>query len=375
MKVILTGGGSGGHFYPALAIAEEFRKNDPDVELLYLGHEGYIESREAPAHNIPFKSVPSRGLEMPYGFIRNAGEVAITGFSMAAGIVKARSIIKRFRPDIAVGTGGFVSFPVIMAAQSLGIKTYLHEQNAAPGRGNRRLARKARKIMIGFPGTEDSLGYPEKTVYTGNPVRSDFANLDKSLSRQSLGIPDESFVVFSVGGSLGAETINKIALEYAGRIKDDENKYLISGTGSLYYEDCVGQAKNEGIELGNRIRMEGYIQNMKDCIAASDLVICRAGAVSIAELLVAGRPSIIIPYSGSVGDHQYYNAKSVQDAGGAVMYREEDADPIVVCNRIEELSRDLNGLKEMGKACAAISPKDARRNIYSEIITDYEKDQ
>ena len=374
MRVLFTGGGSGGHFFPAIAIAEEFKKRLPDAELLYVGNKKAIESREAPAHGIDFKAVPSRYLDFGYGgFFDNVHELFASSTQMAAGLIKSNSVVKKFKPDIAIGTGGFVSFPVILAAEHQGVKCYIHEQNAAPGRGNRVMAKKARKIFTGFPGTEDSLGYPEKTLYVGNPVREEFFHLDKSESRKNLGIPENDFVVFSVGGSLGAEAINNVALEFARRINKKEGSTLICGTGRPYLEQYKEIAAREGIEVGGNIRMEGFISNIKDCIGAADMVICRAGAMSISELLVVGRPSIIIPYPGSVGDHQYHNGKTVQDAGGAVMYEQKDADPVVVCDKIEEIAGTPGKLEEMGKACKKIAPSSVSAKIYEEIMADYEK--
>ena len=374
MRVILTGGGTGGHFFPSLSIAEELKKRCPDVELLYLGHDGYIESKVAPKKGIKFIHIPSRWMENYYGgIIHRASEVLLSGTNMAAGLLKARRVVKKFNPDFVIGTGGFVSLPVVLAAEGLGIRCYLHEQNAAPGRGNRMMAKKARKIFAGFPGTEESLGYPEKTAYAGNPVRDEFKNIDKSASRKALGIPEDDFVVFSVGGSLGSETINDIAIEYAKRIMTREHHTLISGLGSMYYEEYIKKATEAGITVGDKIRLSGFIDDMKNCIGAADIVICRAGAMSIAELLVAGRPSIIIPYPGSVGDHQYYNAKSVFDAGAGLFYEEKDMTSSLVCDDIDELEKDRERLNKMGEACLAIAPFEAASIICDEILADYEK--
>ena len=374
MRVIFTGGGTGGHLFPALAIAEEFIKNNPEAEFLYLGNGRTIEAKEVPARGIPFKAVPSRWLQLGYkGLLWDISEVFQSSTSMLAGLIKARSIIKKFKPDIAIGSGGFVSFPVILAAENLGVKCYIHEQNATPGRGNRIMAKKARKIFTGFPGTDDSLGYPEKTIYVGNPVREEFFNLDKKESRKTLGIPEDDFVVFTVGGSTGAEILNEIALEYAKRINKKEGTTLICGTGNNLFDIYKEKALEAGIELGGNIRLEGFISNIKDCIAAADLVVCRAGAMTIAELLVAGKPSIIVPYPGSVGEHQYYNAKTIQDAGGAIMYEQKDADPIVVCNTIEELEKDRERIRRMGEACLGMAPESVASKIYREIMADYEK--
>ena len=376
MKILFTGGGTGGHLFPALAIAEEFIRNKPDAEILYIGNGDTIEAREVPARGIAFKAVPSRWLQLGYegrGFFWNMSEIFKASKNMGAGLIKSRKIIKEFKPDIAIGSGGFVSFPVILAAESLGVKCYIHEQNATPGRGNRIMAKKARKIFTGFPGTEDSLGYPEKTIYTGNPVRDEFRYLDKAECRTRLGIPEDDFVLFTVGGSTGAEILNEIALEYARRINKKSGFTLICGTGKNLFDEYREKAIAAGIELGGNIRFESFISNIKDCIGAADLVICRAGAMTLAELLVAGKPSIIIPYPGSVGEHQYYNAKTVQDAGGAVLYEQKDADPEAICDKIEELRLTEGKLDEMGKSSLKIAPVSVASRIYDEIMADYEK--
>lgn len=373
MKIVFTGGGSGGHFYPALAIAEEFQKRNPDAELLYIGHAGYVESREAPAHGIEFKSVPSRWLELYGNIFNKASEVIKASFGMLGGIIKSGVILRKFNPDVVIGTGGFVAFPVIKAAEFMGMSCYLHEQNAAPGRGNLSLAKKAKRIFTGFPNTEKTLGFPEKTVYTGNPVRSDFSDLSKEESRKRLGIGEDEFVLLTVGGSLGSETINSVAHEYAKRINGKKGYTLICGTGSPYFDDFSKRLAEEGIS-GENIRVHSYIDNMKDCISAVDMVVCRAGAMSIAELLVAGRPSIIIPYPNSVGEHQYHNAKSVQDAGGGVFYEEKDMNPKVICDKVEELAGNPDILAEMGNNCRKIAPINASETIYKEIMADYERD-
>lgn len=374
MRIVFTGGGTGGHFFPALSIAEEFKKRYPDAELLYLGHDGYIESKVAPAHGIEFKHIPSRWMENYTGSIfYRISEVASSSVNMAAGLLKARRVINKFKPDFVVGTGGFVSLPVVFAAEGLGIKCYLHEQNAAPGRGNKMMAKKARKIFVGFPGTEDSLGYPEKTIYVGNPVRDEFHHIDKKESRKKLGIPEDDFVVFTVGGSLGSETLNDIALEYAKRINGKGGHTLICSTGSPLYEIYKDKAEQAGITLDSKIRFEGFIENMKDSIGGADIVCCRAGAMTIAEIFAAGVPAIIIPYPGSVGDHQYHNARTAFEAGAALFYEEKDMNSAFVCDRIEELEKDRERLEKMRKACVEASPENTVSIICDEIIADYEK--
>ena len=367
MRCIFSGGGTGGHLYPALAIAEKIVKEEPDSSILFIGSKKGIEADVVPKMGYDFKVIPTQGLQQGDSFMHRISLSAGAGISNIVGIAKAAAIIRKFKPDAVIGTGGFVSFPVTFAAQNLKYPTYIHEQNAVPGRANKVLAKEAKKIFIGFKGSEEAFGYPEKTVFTGNPVRSDFNKLNKDESREKLGIPKDDFVVFSFGGSLGAATINKIAMGYMRCISNKSNRTLLVGTGRRFYDEFVDKCSHKGIPAGENVRIEGYIDNMKDYVAAADLLICRAGALSLAELMMAGKPSIIVPISNSVGNHQYYNAKAVADAGGAFLVEESQMDIEDICEKIEYLASDSTLLDNMGHIAREMAPVDATDIIYREI--------
>ena len=392
MRVIFGCGGTGGHLYPALAIAEKIKKEEPDSEILFMGSKGGLESEVVPREGYAFKSIPTKGMQARDTTMQKAVLSAQVGMSNLVGLTKAMNTIRKFKPDAIIGTGGYVCFPILLAGEILKIPCYIHEQNAVPGRANKALAKQARKLFVGFKGTEDIFGYPEKTIFTGNPVRSEFSNLNQKESRERLGISEEDFVVFAFGGSLGARTINEIAIEYMDRSRAYKSRTILFGTGRRFFDEYVDRCRDMGIGIENinpddkdgagirgsnsdmnasdtekRIRISGYINNMKDYISAADLMICRAGALSLAELMVAGKPAIIVPIPNSVGNHQFHNAKSVADGGGAFLVEESNMDIDDICEKIEYLSANKSALKKMGEACRLMASVDAADRIYEEI--------
>lgn len=367
MKCIFGCGGTGGHLYPALAIAEKIMKEEPDSEILFLGSKNRIEAEIVPKMGYKFKSIPTHPMEQGDSLLKKVSLGANAGLSNIAGIAKALGIIKRFKPDAVIGTGGFVCFPVVFAGQLAKVPCYIHEQNAVPGRANKVLAKGCKKLFVGFRGTEDAFGYPEKTIFTGNPVRSDFDGMSKDESRERLEIPKDDFVVFSIGGSLGSATINEIAMGYLDHIKNKDKRTLVMGTGTRFYDECIDRCKAAGLPTEGKVRILGYVDNMKDYVSAADLLICRAGALSLAELMVAGRPAIIVPIPGSVGNHQYYNAKTIADAGGAFLAEEKDLDMEDLYEKIEYLASSPLALEKMGQISRSMATNTAADVIYNEI--------
>ena len=369
MKVLLTGGGTGGHIYPALAVAEKIRQREPEAELLFVGTESGIEMRLVPEHGYRIETVPARAIEVDGGIAGRVKGGMKAALGMRSGIKAARRILKAFRPDAVVGTGGYVSFPVMMAAKSLKIPCLIHEQNAYPGRSNLILSRFANRIMLGFREAGPIFHAEEKTVFTGNPIRAMFLGVSREEAREALKIGMDDYVVFSFGGSMGSEEINSVASAYMKRIAGQEGKVLLFGAGSEYVEEIKAQARAAGIAEDGNIRILPYILDMQYYIAASDLVVCRAGALSIAETCVLGKPAIYIPLSWSVNDHQRLNAESVAERGGAMVVDERGMDPEEVADAIEVLGWDRERLEQMSAASLACSVPDAADRIY-EVIKD-----
>ena len=370
MRVIVTGGGTGGHIYPALAIADKIKEREPDTDILYVGSAYGLEGDIVPETGYTFKALPVKGRVQFSNPIKrrlyDCYAIGTTGLSVA----KALRIINGFKPDAVIGTGGYVSLPIMTAAEMCGIPAYIHEQNAFPGAANRFLEKKAKKIFMGFQDADRVFKDRDKLVYTGNPVRSVFYYGDRDEARRELGIPKDDFTVFAFGGSQGALTINRVAMEYLRRINGKKGCTLVFGTGKYYFDDIMKELNRESISLSDNIIMKPYIKKMEKVIAASDLVISRSGALSLAEITVSGRPSILIPSPIATDNHQYCNAMSVADMGGAIVIEDRDVQYDRVADLIEELSEDRQRLLQMEEGAKKAAPPDAAQMIYEYIRTD-----
>ena len=365
MRVIMTGGGTGGHIYPAVAIADTIRAHDPEAEILYLGSKGGLEVDIVPKAGYEIRFVPAMWIDRS-----NVMRIAETIHSNLTGIRTARKIMKEFRPDVVIGTGGYVCFPVIYAGHRYGARCYIHEQNAFPGVANKSLERFVRKVFLGFGEASEYFREPEKHVVVGNPVRASFAEADREKARERLEIPKEDFVVFSFGGSQGAERINDVVFELMKQVNGEKGVTLIFGTGSRYYDEVMEKAVRENAEPAGNVRVRSYIDDMPDHLAAADIVISRAGALSVAETCVCGRGSILIPSPNVTGNHQYFNAKSVADRGGAILIEEKDLTKDLLLREVVALKNDPERVREMGRIASDCVPHDAAERICSAIMED-----
>lgn len=362
MRVIVTGGGSGGHIYPAIAIADKIKEKEPESEILYIGNDIGLEKDIVPQTGYPMELVSAKWLDR-----RNILKIFDTGFSTMRGIRQAYKIMKKFRPDAVIGTGGFVCVPVMYAGHKYGAKCYLHEQNAFPGVANKTLEKFADKVFLGFPEASHYFHQPEKHIVVGNPVRRRFYDIDKIAAREKLGISQNDFTVFSFGGSQGAEKINEVAFELMEAVNGHDGVSFIFGTGSQYYDEVLEKAKSRGIEIRDNIRVKSYINDMESYLGAADLIISRAGALSVAETTVCGKASILIPSPNVTGNHQFFNAKSVADRGGAVLIEEKDLNPEGLLAEVMRLKNNPEILEKMSRASKACAPLSATELIYSEI--------
>ncbi len=368
MRVIVTGGGTGGHIYPALAIADKFREIDPSTEVLYVGNAVGIEKEIVPNSGYDFKMVTARWFDKI-----SPMEAVKTGLAVSKGISQSKKIIKEFKPDIIVGTGGFVCFPMLLAGKLMKCPTYIHEQNAYPGLANRTLEKTVNKIFLGFDDAREFFKMPQKLVYAGNPVRKNFFTTTKKEAREKLGIAQDDFVVFTFGGSIGSMKINEIAFELLDVFNGHEKTKMIIGTGKWYYEEAMELLAKKGIEAKDNIRIKGYIDNMDLHLLACDLVICRSGALSVAETTVAGKAAIFVPFPEAAGNHQFYNAKAVADKGGAMLIEEKDLIAEDVVKDVLSLKNNPEKLAAMSKASRECAPDKALDIICGTIIEDYKR--
>ncbi|WP_077391079.1 undecaprenyldiphospho-muramoylpentapeptide beta-N-acetylglucosaminyltransferase [Mobilibacterium timonense] len=365
MKIVLTGGGTGGHIYPALAIGDKFIEKDPSTQILYIGAYGGMEERIVPAHGFDLKLVRAKGIDRS-----NPMKLFQTAWNTEIGYRKALSIMKKFRPDMVISTGSFISAPVVLAAHKLGVRIYIHEQNAFPGVANKQLSKFANIVFLGFEAGGMYFKDHDKLVYSGNPVRKAFYDLDRTQCRKELGIPEDDFVITVFGGSLGAATLNDIGVECVREYAGKSGTSVIFGTGRNYYSSVVRKLDALRIKDHDNIRVTPYIDNMPAVLGASSIVISRSGALSAAEIMTAGRAAIFIPSPNVTGDHQYYNAKAVADEGGAVIVREDGDSCVRVVNTLAQLMREPETLEEMEQGSRRVAPLNATDIIYDNIMSD-----
>ncbi len=323
MKAIVSGGGSGGHIFPAVAIANAIRKRWSDAEILFVGAEGRMEMEKVPAAGYEIKGLPIAGLQRKLTLVNIVKNIQLP-FRMLKSRQMVRRILNEFRPDIVVGVGGFASEPTLKAAAKMGFKTLLQEQNSYAGLTNKMLARDAQAICVAYDGMERF--FPkEKIVFTGNPVRADIENIAVTAAegRAHFGLAGEGRVLLSVGGSLGARTINQMILNHLHFFRENKIQ-LLWQTGRWMYDEAVRAVENAGV--GEWVKVHQFISRMDMAYAAADVVISRAGAIAISELCIVGKPVVLIPSPNVAEDHQTKNALALVDKGAALMVRDVDCD-------------------------------------------------
>lgn len=367
MKIVLTGGCTGGHIYPALAIGNKFKKENVKNEVLYIGRAFGMETSIVPAAGYELKAVTADWFHR-----ENPVKMIKTALRTQKGKKEAIKILKEFKPDVVVSTGSFVSVPTVMAAHSLDIPIYMHEQNGFPGVSNRFFAKWAKLVFLGFEDAREYFKIDEsKLIYSGNPVREEFNNRNQDTDRKSLRLSKADTVITVFGGSLGSETTNEIGealiKEYGGK----DGFVIIFGTGKEYYEEVKNTLENSNLGRFKNVLLMPYIADMPAVMSASDLVISRSGALSVAEVTMAGKAAIFIPSPNVTADHQYYNAKAVADGGGAIIVRENEKTHEEVLKFVKILTKDKKKLEEMGKLCAKCAPTEAVDIIYKNIMETY----
>ena len=323
MRIIVTAGGTGGHIYPALAIINKIKEKEKDSKILYIGTLDRMESIIVPKYNIDYVGINMQGLNRKNIF-KNIK--VITNFSKA--IKKSKEIMKEFKPDVVLGIGGYVTAPVIMAAHSLGIKTFIHEQNSIPGLSNKILSRYVDKIGISLPSSMEFFD-KNKTIYTGNP-RSEEVYNSKPILKRKYKLRNDKKLVLIVMGSLGSLVINEKMKEVLQGFKDKDYEVLFV-TGKSYFDEY------KKIKIPSNVRLEPYIEDMPSLMKKCDLIVSRAGATAISEITVLGIPSILIPSPHVTHNHQYKNAKVLSDKGASIIVEEKDLTSENLIKNIDEI--------------------------------------
>ena len=356
MRVIMTGGGTGGHIYPAIAIADKIMERTNDSEILFVGTRRGMESRLVPENGYEIRYITVSGLNRK-NMIKNIKVLR----DYRKGKAQAKAIIEEFKPDIVIGTGGYVSGPVVRTAAAMGIRCFLQEQNAVAGVANRMLERYVEKVFLGFEEGGKYFKHKEKLVVSGNPVRSEFFSADPEAAREKLGIAPGKFVVLCFGGSLGAGRINKAMMNVIKAYNGRDDIEVFFATGKSYYTPIMTELRDAGMEPADNIHVLEYINNMQDVLAACDLVISRSGALTVSEIALCGKPSILIPSPNVTGDHQTFNARAISDKGGAILLEEKNLNDDVLLEEIERLRSNpafMAGMAEQTKRCAPLDATD-----------------
>ena len=343
MRVLIAGGGTGGHLFPGIAIAEAFRDRKPPSEILFVGTGNRIEVSTLSKKGFDHMGIVAEGFK-GRGLWRQIRSL----FKIPFGVWQALRIIRRFDPDIIIGLGAYASGPIALAARLTGKKIVIHEQNILPGLTNRILGRFADRIFISFP---DHLGIfrPTRTVITGNPVRREL------LARTVDSKPSGQFTVLVVGGSQGAHAVNCALVEALDRLKSPTRMAFIHQTGAKDAAWVSDAYESRGINA----TVESFFVDMAGPYTSADLVICRAGATTVSELMALGKPAIFIPFPFAANNHQELNARYIADAGGAEVIVEKNLNGAVLADRLDHYASHPESLQDMAKRTLALARPDA----------------
>lgn len=366
MRALFVGGGTGGHINPALAIASYLRHREPDVQILYVGAKGGMEERLVPAAGYDFKTITISGFQRkltPKNVLRNVQTVS----RLFSSVAESKKIIRAFQPDVCIGTGGYVSGPVIRAAVGLGVPSLLHESNAFPGMTTKMLAKSVDAVLLAVSDAKQHLPSETNCVLTGNPVRGEVLDAQREQSRKKLGLDDRPLVL-SFGGSLGAKAINTAVCGMLVESAKTKKYQHIHGYGA-HDADFVNRLQNLGVNLSEnpQIRLLEYIDDMPICLSASDLVIGRAGAITLSEIEAMHKASILIPSPNVAENHQYHNAMALVRRDAAVMIEEKDLTTEALWSKIEESLGNPKRLSQLSENAGKMGMIDAGSRIYREI--------
>ncbi|MFB4162572.1 undecaprenyldiphospho-muramoylpentapeptide beta-N-acetylglucosaminyltransferase [Alteribacillus sp. JSM 102045] len=355
MKVIVTGGGTGGHIYPALALVKEIKRFAPHSECLYIGTKKGLESDIVPRAGIPFKTITISGFKRKIS-VHNVKTV----WKFIRGTRKARKLIEEFGADIVIGTGGYVAGPVVYAASKMGVPTIIHEQNSVPGLTNKFLSRFVDKVAVSFK--ESSTYFPsDKVSYTGNPRASEVSGEKRENPLGDIGLKEEKKTVVIVGGSRGARPINEAFLEALPAVGSKKWQYLYV-TGSVHYDKVIEEVKKAGNP--ENVVIKPFIHDMPAVLSYADLMVTRAGATTLAEITALGLPSILIPSPYVTNNHQEKNARALSENGAAILRTEKELDAKILLKDIDEVLSNEETWKSMNRSSLKLAAPRAAEHIY-----------
>lgn len=354
MKVVITAGGTGGHIFPALALISKLKEKDKNVEILYIGTTNRMEKDIIPKEGIPYIGIEMKGLNRKNIF-KNIDVMR----TYLKAVSKAKEELTKFKPDIVIGFGGYISAPVIYAAHKLKIKTIIHEQNSIPGVSNKFLSRYVDKVLVSFK--ESIKDFPnDKTIYTGNPRSEQIKDIEK-IDKTTLGFKKDKALIIIVMGSLGSLTMTKKLKETLPLFKNKDYQVLVI-TGKDYYDEY------KDIKLSSNVKIVPFYNNLIGLMKDADLIVTRSGASTIAEITSIGLLAIMVPSPYVTNNHQYVNAKSLEDDGACIILKEEDFNKDSLVNLLDKTINDKKKLNSMRSALLKRGVTDSATRIYEEII-------
>ena len=355
IRVLMSGGGTGGHIFPAVAIANEIKSRFPNAEFLFVGANGKMEMEKVPQAGFRIEGLNIAGFDRG-NLLKNIG----LPFKIISSLWKARKIIKNFKPDFAVGTGGFASGPALYVASSLGVQIFVQEQNSILGKTNQFLGRRAKAVFMGYPNISSFL----PAVFTGNPIRENIVTdiINTKEAKEKMGLDPNKLTILSVGGSLGSKTLNNAWRELLPKLKE-KNIQLVWQTGKLEYQNIISQC--EGGEQG--IQIKEFISDMALAYSAADVIVSRAGAIAISELAVVGKPILLVPFPYAAEDHQTKNALALVEKNAAKMVKDSEMNE-KFWNTLMEICEDGNLRKEMSSNLKFFAKPNAAKEIVDEIF-------
>lgn len=364
MNVIFTCGGTGGHINPAIAVANIWRERHPDSNILFIGAKDRMEEELVPKAGYRLHTIPASGLSRTFNWEGIKHNIRAISYVLQS-VGNCKKVIRDFKADVVVGTGGYASFPALLAASMLGVPTCVHEANAMPGLTTRMIADRADRVLVCFPESARYYRHPEKVEVVGMPVRREFIFTKREDARRELGL-DERPLIVSAFGSQGAKAMNEAVAELFKLEKEADYPFQhIHATGSYGWEWMPGFVREKGVDLTENkgITMQQYIYNMPTVMAAADIIISRAGASSCNEIAASGTPCILIPSPNVTDNHQERNARALADNGGAVLILESECTAVRLMEEISALLSDETRCKQMRTALHKLCVHDSAQRL------------
>jgi UDP-N-acetylglucosamine--N-acetylmuramyl-(pentapeptide) pyrophosphoryl-undecaprenol N-acetylglucosamine transferase len=363
MKVLLASSATGGHLYPALAVAESLKRRRPDTEFLFVAARWESSSDILNQSGYAVRTIDARGFDRSNLF-KNVSVLR----DLARSDRQIKKIFEEFQPDLVFGTGGYVCGPVVRAASKRGIPAYLHEQNVIPGVANKLAEKYADKVFVAFEESKEHFKHPEKLVVSGNPVRKAFITASVMHYRVQLGIGEKDLVVMIFGGSQGADRLNALVTDMLATLKDSGDLTVFFLTGRRLYDDVRNSMTASGAIRNEKFHVLDYTEKIHEYYSAADLIVGRSGAMTVSEIAVLGKASILIPSPNVTNNHQYYNAKTLADHGAAVILNESGLTSDALASEILKLKANKEQLNRMAEAAERQGRPDAADAIVDVLL-------